>query len=85
MDEREAEWWILHDALPHDWLVGPAQVDPFTAQWSVTARSPRPRRRGAPSRYHVERIGPTELDAIRDLTAKLRAWTPDEPAVTDER
>ncbi len=71
-DEREALYWRLHDALPLGWHLTPADYHGEERRWHVTAVDLRQRGRRA-KRESVAGIGPTELEAVRDLTAKLGA------------
>lgn len=69
---REAAWFALHDALPPGWrCVGELTFDPASAQYVVAAMSPEPRGRGRSSAPVFVGRGRTELDAVRDLMARL--------------
>ncbi len=71
MNDREAVWFALHDALPPGWRLGELTFDPAGAVYVLTAMSPRALGRGQMSKYHVTGRGTTELDAVRDLTERL--------------
>lgn len=68
-----AAWGHLEQAVPPEWELGHVELDLLTGVWTLTAR-PHPRRRTIPSRWHVTGVGRGELEALRDLAAKLREW-----------
>jgi len=70
MDDREAAWGAVHEALPARWHVGPVVYDPGRRAWSVTAHGPLPGRGKAPQT--VSGIGADEVAALRDLDDHLR-------------
>jgi hypothetical protein len=72
MDEREAAWFALHDALPPGWRVGEVTYDPASAEYVVTAMSPRPVGRGRPPDRVIVGRGADEVTAVAALAETLR-------------
>jgi hypothetical protein len=74
MDEREAAWAAVHDAIAHlpGWAVGPCNYHGDGAHWHVAAIDLRPRGRQA-IRETITATGATEIAALEALTALLVA------------
>src|SRR3954466_6568597 len=70
MNDREAAWDAVHEALPAGWTVGPPTYDPGVPGWSVTARSVAYSPRRPPQT--VRGTGDTETAALRALDDRLR-------------
>lgn len=82
MDEREEAWGRLHEALPARWTVGLGSYDPGEHRWSVSAVGPHPGRGKLP--VYVTGFGENELEAVRDLDARLRGERNEGPRKLDE-
>jgi hypothetical protein len=70
IEQEEAAWDAVHEALPARWAVGPATYDPGLLSWSVTARGGYPGRGKAPRT--ASGAGGSETDALRALDDELR-------------
>ena len=70
MNDRQAAWDAVHEALPAGWTVGPPTYDPGVPGWSVTARSDQYSRRKPP--MTVTGTGDSETAALRALDDRLR-------------
>jgi hypothetical protein len=70
IDEREAAWDAVHEALPARWAVGLPSQHPSTREWTITARGPHPGRGKHPPT--VTGAGESEIEALRDLDRRLR-------------
>jgi hypothetical protein len=82
MDEREEVWGRLHEALPARWTVGLGSFNPGEHRWSVSAVGPHPGRGKLP--IYVTGFGQDELEAVRDLDARLRGERAEGPRKLDE-
>jgi hypothetical protein len=82
VDEREESWGRLHEALPARWTVGLASYNPGEHRWSISAVGPHPGRGRLP--VYVTGFGQDELEAVRDLDARLRGERSDGPRKLDE-
>jgi len=71
MDDREAAWDAVHEAMPAGWRPGPVTYDPGRREWSVTALDERSTGRGKLPRS-VTGTGEDGAAALRDLDAQLR-------------
>ena len=76
-DEREEAWGRLHEALPARWTVGQPSYDPGAREWSISAVGLNRGRGRIPT--SVTGRGGAELDAVRNLDARLRGELPDGP------
>jgi hypothetical protein len=81
-NEREEAWGRLHEALPARWTVGLASYDPGEHRWSISAVGPHPGRGRLP--VFVNGFGQDELEAVRDLDARLRGERAEGPRKLDE-
>jgi hypothetical protein len=70
MDELEAAWDRLWEAIPARWTVGRPSYDPGAHAWSISAVGPHPGRGKLP--ISVSGQGEGEVAAILDLDARLR-------------
>jgi hypothetical protein len=70
-DALQAAWGATQNLLPDRWRLGPATFDPVTRQWTVVARSRKPKDRRRTPMY-VEGHGETEMAALVDLAGRLR-------------
>lgn len=69
MDQREAAWDRVHEALPARWRLSLPARDPLTARWSISAF-----RRDAGRLTKAQTVtgtGETEVDALSDLDDQL--------------
>jgi hypothetical protein len=82
MDDREEAWGRLHEALPARWTVARGSYNPGERRWSMSAVGPDRGRGRLPT--FVSGYGETELDAIRDLDARLRGEHSDGPRKLEE-
>lgn len=82
MNEREIAWGRLHEALPARWTVARGSYNPGERRWSMSAVGPDRGRGKLPT--FVSGFGETELDAVRDLDARLRGEHSDGPRKLDE-
>ena len=82
MDEREDAWGRLHEALPARWTVAIGSYDPDRHRWSVSAVGPDRGRGKIPT--SVTGFGANELEAVRDLDARLRGERSEGPRKLDE-
>ncbi len=82
MDEREAVWGRLREALPARWTVGLGSYNLGERRWSVSAVGPHPGRGKLP--VYVTGFGQDELEAVRDLDARLRDERSEGPRKVDE-
>ena len=64
-------WDALYDSLPGRWHIGKPSYDSRLAAWSVSAWGPQPGRGQGPQT--VTGVGHSEVAALRDLDARLRA------------
>jgi len=69
-NDRELAWGRLHEALPTRWTVGQACFDPGRPGWAISAVGPNRGRGKLPT--FVSGFGQNELEAVRDLDARLR-------------
>ena len=82
MDEREAVWGRLHEAMPARWTVGQPSYDPGVRAWSISAVGPDRGRGKIPT--SVSGTGADPLEAVRNLDARLRGEHADGPRRLDE-
>jgi hypothetical protein len=82
MDEREEAWGRLHEALPARWTVGRGSYDPGEHRWSISAVGPHPGRGKLP--VYCTGFGADQLEAVRDLDARLRGERSEGPRKLDE-
>jgi hypothetical protein len=74
VDDREAAWDRLHDALARlpGWSASTPQRDPLTGTWTATVVDLKPRGRGA-TRESLTAGGATEAEAVRRLAEIIEA------------
>jgi hypothetical protein len=74
MDEREAAWSTVHDAIAQlpGWAVGPCVYHGDGLRWHVAAVDLRPCGRQA-KRQAITATGATEIGALTALVALLEA------------
>jgi hypothetical protein len=65
MNEREAVWGRLHEAMPARWSVGQPSYAPGRPGWTISAVAPDRARGRVPT--SVTGFGGDELAAVRDL------------------
>jgi hypothetical protein len=82
MDEREEAWGRLHEALPARWTVGRRSQHHEEQRWLISAVGPHPGRGKLPT--SVTGVGQDELEAVRDLDARLRGERGDGSRKLDE-
>jgi|GEM_PF-1583284 hypothetical protein len=82
VSEREEAWGRLHEALPGRWTVALGSYNPGERRWSISAVGPNRGRGKLPT--FVSGPGENELEAIRDLDARLRGDHSEGPRKLDE-
>lgn len=80
--EREKAWGRLHEALPARWTVALGSYNPGERRWSISAVGPNRGRGKLPT--FVSGHAEDELEAIRDLDARLRGDHSEGPRKLDE-
>jgi hypothetical protein len=71
MDEREAAWDAILEALPRGWRAAQPSHDPARNEVEVVARAPKLGGRRGPAPEYVIGRGADELGALRDLARRL--------------
>lgn len=82
VDEREAVWGRLHEAMPARWTVGQPSYDPGVRAWLISAVGPDRGRGKVPT--SLSGTGADPLEAVRDLDARLRGERAEDPRRLDE-